>query len=101
MKKFSALLVIALFSVLSIKAFSQSVWFVNPTNGLDVTNLYSESQISLNFQYNWQRSSNPNLITYYIKLFADPIGTYQSNQGGGIPQWFYLTPGTYQWRLEL
>jgi hypothetical protein len=101
MKKLSAFLIIALFSILSIKAFSQSVWFVNPTNGLDITNLYSESQVSLNFQYNWQRSSNPNLITYYIKLFADPIGTYQSNQGGDIPQWFYLTPGTYQWRLEL
>lgn len=98
MKKFTTLLVIF---VLLNKSNAQSVWFVYPTNGLDVTNIYSESKVSLNFQYNWQRSSNPNLITYYIKLFAAPIGTYQSNQGSGIPQGFYLTPGSYSWRLEL
>lgn len=102
MKKFSTLLVIVVLTLLfSDKIFSQSIWFVNPTNGADITSLYSESQVALHFQCNWQRSSNPNLITYYIKLFADPIGTYQSNQGSGIPQWFYLTPGTYQWRVEL
>ncbi len=102
MKHFSALLLIfALILVFSNKAISQSIWFVNPTNGADVTSLYSESQVAMNLQYYWQRSSNVNLITYYIKLFADPIGTYQSNQGSGIPQWFYLTPGTYSWRLEL
>ncbi|MDF1613186.1 hypothetical protein, partial [Stygiobacter electus] len=102
MKNFSKLLIIVSLTLLMLsKAFSQSVWFVNPQNGLDITSLYSESQISLNFQYNWQRSSDPDIITHYIKLFAEPIGTYQSNIGGGIPQWFDLTPGTYQWRLEL
>ncbi len=27
--------------------------------------------------------------------------TYSTANGGSIPQWFYLAPGTYTWRLEL
>ncbi|MGA9291197.1 MAG: hypothetical protein WBV81_01305, partial [Ignavibacteriaceae bacterium] len=99
MKKLFLLFIMAFLSLITLEANASSIWFINPVNGQTVTGDgfgSSQTTVPLNLQYNQQAIS-----PYYVKLFAAPKGTYQSNQGEGIPQWFYLEPGTYSWRLEL
>ncbi len=100
MKKRTILLFIITFFLSVIKIDAQSVWFINPTNGQEVTSTgYGSAPnfVALNLQYNKTTTASP----YFIKLFPTPYANQQSNQGAGIDQWWYLPAGTYSWRLEL
>lgn len=79
---------------------ASEVWFNNPTNG--ETMVYytgygtTETTIPVNLQYNWYSSTT----IYWIKMTDHNGNEYFSNSDDGIPQWWYLTPGTYTWKLD-
>ncbi len=87
-----------LFLILSNLSYSGTIYFTNPTNGQTVHYIYSKTQIALNLTY--YRSTKPNGYFQYEKLYTHN-GTYSNLGSGEIPQWWYLSPGTYTWRLEL
>jgi len=96
------LIIVILFLFFNI-TLAQSVWFVDPTNGETITYTAfgaTETTIPVNCNYNHTNSNNPNMMQDKFKLITHDK-TYWSNVDDGIPQWFYLIPGAYTWRIEL
>ena len=84
------LLVVTFFLFVNI-TFASSVWFNSPTNGS--TNIGG----TVNLQYN----KSTNTSVYYIKMTDHNDNFYYSNSNDGIPQWWYISAGTYTWKLDL
>lgn len=89
------LLAIFTIIILSFQITAQDIWFIHPSNGETLNDNFSETQIAVNISYNQELS----MSYYYIKLFTHD-STY-SSRTTGIPQWRYLSAGTYTWKLEL
>ena len=96
MKKSFFLILFNLFLVSNL-INAQSIWFVDPTNGEVVSGGGTSTKIYVNFDFNYSLSSNS--LAMFVKLITHN-NTY-SSRSGEIPQWFYLTPGSYTWKLEL
>ena len=79
--------------------FATSVVFTNPSNAEVMTWVYtSKTTIPVNLTYS---SSFSTQFGGYVRL-TDHNGNKQySNVGNGIDQWWYLTPGTYTWKLDI
>lgn len=65
----------------------------------------------MTYVYSTYKTTIPINLTYYSNITSNYGGfveltdhnsnTHNSNSGGGIPQWWYLTPGTYTWKLDV
>lgn len=76
---------------------ASTIYFTNPTNGSTIHNVYSSSNVAVNISYSWEATQGGYM---YVKLFTHDL-EYNSRVGDGIPQWRYLSTGTYYWRIEL
>ncbi|VAW26638.1 hypothetical protein MNBD_BACTEROID06-1228 [hydrothermal vent metagenome] len=92
------LLVIAIQFLFANISFASSVWFNNPTNGEVITLTTSKTTVLVNLQYGKSISSG---YGGFVKLFAHNNIEQSSQSDDGIQQLWYLTPGTYTWKLEL
>jgi hypothetical protein len=97
MKKTLYLFLFNLFLVSNL-VNAQSIWFVDPTNSKVVSGGGTQTQVYVSFAYNYSLSSGS--LGMYAKLITHN-GTYLDHGSSEIPQWFYVTPGTYTWKLEL
>ena len=93
-----------LFIFLIPNVIAQSVWFTSPGNGQTITSSgYGSSQTTIPVYVFTGYTITPYPpevnIASAIKLFTSE-GTYDS-RNENIPEWFYLEPGVYQWRVEL
>lgn len=101
MKNQILIIFIFLFMFIGI-TLGQSVWFARPSNGEVIAVYgYSETNIPVNVLINNTNTPYPPRIVIGEKIkLVTGSHTYDSSNEE-IPQWFYLTPGTYTWRAEL
>jgi hypothetical protein len=80
---------------------SQSIQFNSPQNGNTYTNGSSETTISVYCDYGYSLSTYPPgvVLSNYSKLITHSE-TFDSRYVT-IPNYFYLAPGSYTWRVEL
>ncbi len=95
-------LVFTVFSMVFNLLFAQSISFVNPSNAEVLSGSWSQTTIPVNLNYSTRNSEYPPgyVIADKVKL-STGTNTYWDSYDENIPQWFYLTPGTYTWTLEL
>jgi hypothetical protein len=80
---------------------AQSIQFNSPQNGNTYTNGYSETAISVYCDYGYSLSTYPPgvVLSNYSKLITHSETLDSRNVT--IPNYFYLAPGSYTWRVEL
>ncbi|MEW6509292.1 MAG: T9SS type A sorting domain-containing protein [Bacteroidota bacterium] len=97
MKKISLLVAIFLL-FLTRQIFAYEIRFTSPTNLQVFVCSVSTGTAAVNLGYS---SSGEKLYHYYYsKLYTDGQ-VYNSKYPNVIPQWFYLSQGTHNWRIEL
>jgi hypothetical protein len=97
MKKISLLVAIFLL-FLTGQIFAYEIRFTSPTNLQVFVCSVSTGTAAVNLGYS---SSGEKLYHYYYsKLYTDGQ-VYNSKYPNVIPQWFYLSQGTHNWRIEL
>ncbi len=91
-------LLVVLFTTMTFPAGQIS--FISPTQGQIITLIGDRSTVPVNILYGFRLDPNYSIPSYQ-KLFAPPVGDFETSQETSLPQWEYLPAGTYSWRIEL
>ncbi|MCX6150365.1 MAG: hypothetical protein NTX22_07590, partial [Ignavibacteriales bacterium] len=97
--------IVILLTLFSGITYSQSISFNSPINGQTIQYYQgassSETTIPVFCSWGYTISPYPPKVSLETAIILETNTSTYDSRNGDIPQWFYLTPGTYTWTIRL